>query len=309
VRAARRMTGPVPPSALPPAAASTRRFRPSDPSAPKAVKGPVPVLTAQGAELRRLRGELAAMVFQDPLSALDPYQAIGDQIAEVYRVHRRATRRAARARAVEVLDRVRIPDAARRARARPHEFSGGMRQRALIAMALACEPRLLIADEPTTALDVTVQAQILDLLHDLRAETGAGLLLVTHDLGVVAGSVDRLLVMRDGRAVEEGPVGEVLGRPREPYTRALLAAVPRVDAVADAGRAVDRTDTAAVSAVSAVDRAVPQPEQAGRAEPSEQPRQVDAGGAADAPVLLEAAGLRREFGRRGRRSPRSTGCR
>ncbi|MFG3526131.1 dipeptide ABC transporter ATP-binding protein [Streptomyces sp. NPDC047917] len=188
----------------------------------------VDVGAADDAELRALRGARAAMVFQDPLSSLDPYYAVGDQIAEVYRVHNRASRRAARARAVEVLDRVGIPDAARRSRSRPHEFSGGMRQRALIAMALACEPQLLIADEPTTALDVTVQAQILDLLHDLRRETGMGLLLVTHDVGVAAESVDEVLVMQSGRAVERGPVGEVLVAPREPYTKALLSAVPRV---------------------------------------------------------------------------------
>ncbi|MBO0515560.1 ABC transporter ATP-binding protein, partial [Streptomyces beijiangensis] len=187
------------------------------------------VNAASEAELRALRGATAAMVFQDPLSSLDPYYAVGDQIAEVYRVHTKASRRAARARAVEVLDRVGIPDAVRRSRARPHEFSGGMRQRALIAMALACEPRLLIADEPTTALDVTVQAQILDLLHELRHETGMGLLLVTHDVGVAAESVDEVLVMRAGVAVERGPVREVLGSPRDPYTRALLAAVPRVN--------------------------------------------------------------------------------
>ncbi|MEU3651759.1 ABC transporter ATP-binding protein [Streptomyces sp. NPDC032161] len=190
----------------------------------------VDVDTADDAELRALRGAKAAMVFQDPLSSLDPYYAVGDQIAEVYRVHNRVSRRAARARAAQVLDRVGIPDAVRRSRSRPHEFSGGMRQRALIAMALACEPRLLIADEPTTALDVTVQAQILDLLHDLRRETGMGLLLVTHDVGVAAESVDEVLVMRSGRAVERGPVGEVLVAPREPYTRALLAAVPRIPA-------------------------------------------------------------------------------
>ncbi|MFF7772651.1 dipeptide ABC transporter ATP-binding protein [Streptomyces massasporeus] len=188
------------------------------------------VQRASDEELRRLRGGRAAMVFQDPLSSLDPYYAIGDQIAEVYRVHARASRRAARARAVEVLDRVGIPDAARRSRSRPHEFSGGMRQRALIAMALACEPRLLIADEPTTALDVTVQAQVLDLLHTLREETGMGLLLVTHDVGVAAESVDEVLVMRHGRAVEHGPVADVLGAPAEQYTRELLAAVPRLDA-------------------------------------------------------------------------------
>ncbi|MGW0898774.1 ATP-binding cassette domain-containing protein, partial [Streptomyces goshikiensis] len=184
---------------------------------------------ASAAELRRLRGAAAAMVFQDPLSSLDPYYAVGDQIAEVYRVHAAVSRRAARARAVTVLDRVGIPDAVRRSRARPHEFSGGMRQRALIAMALACEPRLLIADEPTTALDVTVQAQILDLLHGLRREEGLGLLLVTHDVGVAAESVDEVLVMRDGRAVERGPVARVLAGPADPYTRALLAAVPRLD--------------------------------------------------------------------------------
>ncbi|MFD9761106.1 ABC transporter ATP-binding protein, partial [[Kitasatospora] papulosa] len=190
---------------------------------------------ADEAELRALRGAKAAMVFQDPLSSLDPYYTVGDQIAEVYRVHNRVSRRAARARAVEVLDRVGIPDAVRRSRSRPHEFSGGMRQRALIAMALACEPRLIVADEPTTALDVTVQAQILDLLHDLRRETGTALLLVTHDVGVAAESVDEVLVMQHGRAVERGPVAEVLGAPRQPYTRELLASVPRVDAGGAAG--------------------------------------------------------------------------
>ncbi|MFC8231259.1 dipeptide ABC transporter ATP-binding protein [Streptomyces sp. NPDC057287] len=216
--------------------------------------------TADDAGLRALRGAKAAMVFQDPLSSLDPYYTVGDQIAEVYRVHNSVSRRAARARAVEVLGRVGIPDAARRARSRPHEFSGGMRQRALIATALACEPRLIIADEPTTALDVIVQAQILDLLHDLRRETGMGLLLVTHDVGVAAESVDDVLVMQNGRAVERGPVAEVLGAPREPYTRELLASVPRLD---------ERRP------------GVPGP----RTAPSE------------AAPLLEAVGLRREFGR------------
>ncbi|MFC9385937.1 dipeptide ABC transporter ATP-binding protein [Streptomyces venezuelae] len=191
--------------------------------------GGIDVATAGPGELRRLRGGVAAMVFQDPLSALDPYYAVGDQIAEVYRVHAGGSRRAARARAVEVLDRVGIPDAARRTRSRPHEFSGGMRQRALLAMALACEPRLIVADEPTTALDVTVQAQILDLLHELRRESGTALLLVTHDVGVAAESVDEVLVMQGGREIERGPVGEVLGAASEPYTRRLLAAVPRLD--------------------------------------------------------------------------------
>ncbi|MFG2407813.1 dipeptide ABC transporter ATP-binding protein [Streptomyces brevispora] len=222
----------------------------------------VDVQTADDAELRGLRGAKAAMVFQDPLSSLDPYYAVGAQIAQVHRVHNRVSRRAARARAVEVLDRVGIPDAARRSRSRPHEFSGGMRQRALIAMALACEPQLLIADEPTTALDVTVQAQILDLLHDLRRETGMGLLLVTHDVGVAAESVDEVLVMRSGLAVERGPVAQVLGAPREPYTKALMSAVPRI--------APEPGDPAATT---------------GRVVPDE------------AEVLVEADGVRQVFGR------------
>ncbi|MFC9651398.1 dipeptide ABC transporter ATP-binding protein [Streptomyces sp. NPDC056937] len=239
--------------------------------------GGTDVAAASDRELRALRGAVAAMVFQDPLSSLDPYYAVGDQIAEVYRVHSDATRRAARARAVEVLDRVGIPDAARRAGARPHEFSGGMRQRALIAMALACEPRLLIADEPTTALDVTVQAQILDLLHDLRHETGMGLLLVTHDVGVAAESVDEVLVMRHGREVERGPVADVLGAPGDTYTRTLLAAVPRVDAPLGAPFGASFGAPLGVSTAAA--------------SPSK-----PAGEA-----LLEAVGLRREF-RRGRRT-------
>ncbi|MFD6285161.1 dipeptide ABC transporter ATP-binding protein [Streptomyces sp. NPDC060205] len=242
----------------------------------------IDVQEASDDELRRLRGARAAMVFQDPLSSLDPYYAIGDQIAEVYRVHTRASRRAARARAVEVLDRVGIPDAARRSRSRPHEFSGGMRQRALIAMALACEPGLLIADEPTTALDVTVQAQILDLLHTLREETGMGLLLVTHDVGVAAGSVDEILVMRHGRVVEHGPVATVLGAPAHPYTRELLGAVPRVDAPR-----ADVPGAAAAASASSVSVSGALPLMTKDTPPV----------AATGEVVLEAVGLRREFGR------------
>ncbi|AYV29787.1 Glutathione import ATP-binding protein GsiA [Streptomyces sp. ADI95-16] len=264
---------------------------------------------ASAAELRRLRGAAAAMVFQDPLSSLDPYYAVGDQIAEVYRVHAAVSRRAARARAVTVLDRVGIPDAVRRSRARPHEFSGGMRQRALIAMALACEPRLLIADEPTTALDVTVQAQILDLLHGLRREEGLGLLLVTHDVGVAAESVDELLVMRDGHAVERGPVAEVLAGPADPYTRALLAAVPRLDAPRKPRPARETAaGTAAASAGLSGAAASGAAGGAGAAAGASGAASGAAGGAsgaaggpgADVPVV-EALGLRREFGRGKRR--------
>ncbi|MFJ2953465.1 dipeptide ABC transporter ATP-binding protein [Streptomyces sp. NPDC087270] len=255
------------------------------------------VLTAPEEELRRLRGGVAAVVFQDPLSALDPYLAVGDQISEVYRVHRRVSRAAGRARAVEVLDRVGIPEAARRSRSRPHEFSGGMRQRALIAMALACEPRLIVADEPTTALDVTVQAQVLDLLHELRTGSDLALLLVTHDLGVAAGTVDRLLVLQHGAAVESGPTGEVLANPGHAYTRALLSAVPRLAPIAaEAEPAVEGASVA---------EAEPSPEGVPDREKGSPARELSGATVADprqgGEVLLEAAGLRKEFGRgRGR---------
>jgi peptide/nickel transport system ATP-binding protein len=178
--------------------------------------------------LRRLRGAAMAMVFQDPLSSLHPQYPVGRQIAEAYRAHNRCTRRAARARAVDMLGRVGITDPARRADAYPHEFSGGMRQRVMIAMALVNDPALLIADEPTTALDVTVQAQILDLLGDLQREFGSAILLITHDLGVVSEAADEMLVMYGGRVVEQGAVDAVLADPHHPYTWGLLASVPRL---------------------------------------------------------------------------------
>nr|WP_155073773.1 ABC transporter ATP-binding protein [Streptomyces taklimakanensis] len=180
-------------------------------------------------ELRRLRGNKAAMVFQDSLTALSPYHTVGEQIAEPYRRHTGASRREARRRAVEMLGRVGIPHPRLRADDYPHQFSGGMRQRAMIAMALVCDPDLLIADEPTTALDVTVQAQILDLLGDLQREFGSAIVLITHDLGVVAETADEVLVMYAGRAVERGSAEQVLRSPRHPYTWGLLSSVPRLD--------------------------------------------------------------------------------
>ncbi|RBY89456.1 ABC transporter ATP-binding protein [Blastococcus sp. TF02A-30] len=180
-------------------------------------------------DLARIRGRKVAMVFQDPLSALTPVYSIGDQIAETIQVHQGLSKQAATARAVELLDAVGIPNAVQRAKAYPHEFSGGMRQRVMIAMAIANDPDVLIADEPTTALDVTIQAQVLELLDTARQMTNAATIMITHDLGVVAGIADRIVVMYAGKAVESGPVGPVYADPRMPYTIGLLGSVPRLD--------------------------------------------------------------------------------
>jgi oligopeptide/dipeptide ABC transporter ATP-binding protein len=181
------------------------------------------------AAMRDVRGKGIAMVFQDPLSSLNPVLSVGRQIAEGLRRHMRLDRSSARARAIDMLTRVGIPAAATRFDAYPHEFSGGMRQRVMIAMGLACEPALLIADEPTTALDVTTQAQILELLRSLREEMQLSVLLITHNLGLAAGLADHLAVMYAGRIVEKGPVDEVLRNPQHPYTRGLVESVPRLD--------------------------------------------------------------------------------
>ncbi|MFI1013959.1 ABC transporter ATP-binding protein [Streptomyces sp. NPDC020965] len=179
-------------------------------------------------DLEKIRGNKAAMIFQDPLTALSPYYTVGRQIAEPYRKHTGASKKEAKARAIEMLDKVGIPQPATRFNDYPHQFSGGMRQRAMIAMALICDPDLLIADEPTTALDVTVQAQILDLLKDLQQEFGSAIVFITHDLGVIANMADDLLVMYAGRAVERGSVREVLHTPKHPYTWGLLSSMPRL---------------------------------------------------------------------------------
>ncbi|MBG6238925.1 peptide/nickel transport system ATP-binding protein [Mycetocola sp. CAN_C7] len=180
-------------------------------------------------ELRRVRGEKMAMVFQDPLSSLNPYYTVGLQIEEVYRAHRGGSRRAARAVAIEALDRVKIKEPARRVDHYPHQFSGGMRQRIMIAMALCLQPELLIADEPTTALDVTVQAQILELLAELKEQSGSGMVFITHDLAVVSQVAENVLVLKDGCQVESGTAQQIFSAPRAAYTRALLDAVPRID--------------------------------------------------------------------------------
>ncbi|MFB6617764.1 ABC transporter ATP-binding protein [Streptomyces sp. NPDC056367] len=180
-------------------------------------------------EYRKIRGSKIAMIFQDALSSLNPVHTVGAQLGEMFRVHRGMSKKDATAKAVELMDRVKIPAAKARVGDYPHQFSGGMRQRIMIAMAMALEPELIIADEPTTALDVTVQAQVMDLLAELQREMNMGLILITHDLGVVADVADKIAVMYGGRIVENAPVHEIYKRPAHPYTRGLLDSIPRLD--------------------------------------------------------------------------------
>jgi oligopeptide transport system ATP-binding protein len=180
-------------------------------------------------ELNRIRGNRIAMIFQDPMTSLNPYLTVERQMTEVLELHKGLTRRSALTLAIETLEQVRIPDAARRIRMYPHEFSGGMRQRIMIAMALLCQPDLLIADEPTTALDVTVQAQTMQLLRDLQRDFGTAIILITHDLGVVAGLCDQVMVLYGGRIMEQGSAESIFYRPTHPYTLGLLGAVPKID--------------------------------------------------------------------------------
>jgi peptide/nickel transport system ATP-binding protein len=185
-------------------------------------------------EMRKIRGNAISMIFQEPMTSLNPVLTIGRQVAEALVLHRGMSREQALARSIELLKEVRIPAPERRAMQYPHQLSGGMRQRVMIAMALACKPRLLIADEPTTALDVTIQAQILDLMRELKQKTGAAIVLITHDLGVVAEMAERVVVMYAGRKVEEASVADLFARPRHPYTRGLLDSIPKLSAVEDA---------------------------------------------------------------------------
>jgi peptide/nickel transport system ATP-binding protein len=201
-------------------------------------------------EMRKIRGNRISMIFQEPMTSLNPVLTVGRQIAETVQLHQKATRQQAQARAIEMLRLVQIPEPERRAGEYPHQLSGGMRQRVMIALALACNPEVLIADEPTTALDVTIQAQILDLIKRLQAELGMGVIMITHDLGVVAESCDRVAVMYAGRKVEEADVADLFDRPLHPYTRALMASMPSMN-----------TDSARLAEIPGL---VPAPHELGR---------------------------------------------
>ncbi|HEY1411291.1 MAG TPA: ABC transporter ATP-binding protein [Rhodopila sp.] len=193
------------------------------------------LLTVSEQEMRGIRGNAISMIFQEPMTSLNPVLTVGQQIGETVRLHQGMNARDAEAKAVEMLTLVGIPAPGRRVREYPHQLSGGMRQRVMIAMALACNPRLLIADEPTTALDVTIQAQILDLMRDLKTRLGSAIMLITHDLGVVAEMAQRVVVMYAGRKVEEAPVNEIFARPMHPYTRGLMGAVPKLGSSLEEG--------------------------------------------------------------------------
>jgi peptide/nickel transport system ATP-binding protein len=190
------------------------------------------LVTMPPAQMRKVRGKEISMVFQEPMTSLNPVFTIGEQIAEAVRLHERLGRRAAMAKTVEMLKLVHIPNPERRIKEYPHQLSGGMRQRVMIAMALSCNPKLLIADEPTTALDVTIQAQILELLNELKAKLGMAVLLITHDMGVIAETAQRVMVMYAGKVVEEAPVKELFKEPLHPYTQGLLRSIPRIDTAA-----------------------------------------------------------------------------
>jgi oligopeptide/dipeptide ABC transporter ATP-binding protein len=207
------------------------------------------LLKLSNAEMRSVRGNDVAMIFQDPMTSLNPVFTVGEQIAEALRLHRKLSRKAARAAAIEAMREVSIPDPELRVNDYPHQLSGGMRQRVMIAMALACDPKVLIADEPTTALDVTIQAQILELLNNLRRTRDLAVLLITHDLGVVAEVADRVAVMYTGKIVEESPVEELFARPKHPYTEGLLRSVPKLTA----------KDVARKTRLQTIEGAVPRP--------------------------------------------------
>ena len=190
------------------------------------------LLPLSGSEMDRIRASEIGMVFQEPMTSLNPVYRVGEQIVEAVRAHRHMSRATARQTAIEMLRLVQIPDPERRVDDYPHQFSGGMRQRVMIAMALACRPKLLIADEPTTALDVTIQAQILELLDDMKAKLGMSIMLITHDMGVVAERAQRVVVMYAGKVIEQAPVAELFANPRHPYTQGLIRSIPRVDQAA-----------------------------------------------------------------------------